>query len=283
MSNLGPILVKTYDITDYPQLVEINRSEVMRYGGMMTSRTPVPLAVSEDDDMAAVDALIDECISEAFPLITYKVCYRYTDVTWDGDQPVLPFDTYGSKNLAHVMRDCTEAVMFAATIGVGIDRLIAKYNRFSPSKALIMQALGAERVEALCDLFNAEIAAEAGGVAPVAGAADFAGEVAGADCGFGDYAGDDDSSSGADAVSSGDDDSSSSADSSETMSLRPRFSPGYGDLPLAVQREFMTLLDCAHLIGINLNESLLMSPSKSVTAIIGMYPSNEVSEGRDEI
>ena len=54
------------------------------------------------------------------------------------------------------------------------------------------------------------------------------------------------------------------------MSLRPRFSPGYGDLPLTVQKEFMTLLDCAHLIGINLNESLLMSPSKSVTAIIGM-------------
>ncbi|SCY02817.1 Vitamin B12 dependent methionine synthase, activation domain [Lachnospiraceae bacterium XBB2008] len=239
MSNLGPILVKTYDPADHPSLSEINRSEVMRYGGMMTSRSPVPLAVSEDDDMAAVDALIDECISEALPLITYKVCYRYTDVTWDGDQPVLPFDTYGSKNLAHVMRDCTEAVMFAATIGVGIDRLIAKYNRISPSKALIMQALGAERVEALCDLFNAEVAAEAGGVAPVAGTADSAG-----------------------------------ADASGTMSLRPRFSPGYGDLPLAVQREFMALLDCAHLIGINLNESLLMSPSKSVTAIIGIYPSH---------
>ena len=269
MSNLGPILVKTYDPADHPGLMQVNRSEVMRYGGMMTSRSPVPLAVSEDDDMAAVDALIDECISEALPIITYKVCYRYTDVTWDGDQPVLPFDTYGSKNLAHVMRDCTGAVMFAATIGVGIDRLIAKYNRISPSKALIMQALGAERVEALCDLFNAEIAAEAGGVAPVAGAADFAGADAsssgadavssGADCGFGDYAG-------ADASGTG-------------MSLRPRFSPGYGDLPLAVQREFMTLLDCAHLIGINLNESLLMSPSKSVTAIIGIYPSNEVSEG----
>ena len=239
MSNLGPILVKTYDPADHPGLMQVNRSEVMRYGGMMTSRSPVPLAVSEDDDMAAVDALIDECISEALPLITYKVCYRYTDVTWDGDQPVLPFDTYGSKNLAHVMRDCTEAVMFAATIGVGIDRLIAKYNRISPSKALIMQALGAERVEALCDLFNAEIAAEAGDVAPVAGTADSAGD-----------------------------------DASGTMSLRPRFSPGYGDLPLAVQREFMTLLDCAHLIGINLNESLLMSPSKSVTAIIGIYPSH---------
>ena len=234
MSNLGPILVKTYDPADYPALSEINRSEVMRYGGMMTSRSPVPLAVSEDSDTSAVDALIDECVKEVLPLITYKVCYRHTDVTWDGDMPVLPFDTFGSKNLAHTIRECTEAVMFAATIGVGIDRLIAKYNRISPSKALIMQALGAERVEALCDLFNSEVEAEYG-------AAD-------------------------DSVAA------DGAEQSPRLRLRPRFSPGYGDLPLTVQREFMTLLDCAHLIGINLNESLIMSPSKSVTAIIGMTP-----------
>jgi len=57
--------------------------------------------------------------------------------------------------------------------------------------------------------------------------------------------------------------------------LRPafmtwRFSPGYGDLPLETQRDFFAALDCPRRIGLNLNESLLMSPSKSVTAIIGI-------------
>ncbi len=52
--------------------------------------------------------------------------------------------------------------------------------------------------------------------------------------------------------------------------LTDRFSPGYGDLPLSMQRDVMAALDCGRTVGITLSESLLMSPSKSVTAIIGM-------------
>lgn len=50
----------------------------------------------------------------------------------------------------------------------------------------------------------------------------------------------------------------------------PRFSPGYGDLLLDCQREILAALDAERKIGIMLGESLLMSPSKSVTAIIGL-------------
>ena len=50
----------------------------------------------------------------------------------------------------------------------------------------------------------------------------------------------------------------------------PGFSPGYGDLPLDLQREIFAALDCPKRIGVSLNESLLMSPSKSVSAIIGL-------------
>lgn len=52
--------------------------------------------------------------------------------------------------------------------------------------------------------------------------------------------------------------------------LTERYSPGYGDLPLTVQREIFTALNCERTIGVTLLESLLMQPSKSVTAIIGM-------------
>ena len=52
--------------------------------------------------------------------------------------------------------------------------------------------------------------------------------------------------------------------------LTDRFSPGYGDLPLTMQRDVMEALDCAQTLGITLTDSLLMTPSKSVTAIIGM-------------
>ena len=83
----------------------------------------------------------------------------------------------------------------------------------------MLQAVGAERIEALCDLFNGEITEKK---------------------------------------------------RAEGLYTRPRFSPGYGDLPLELQKDIFDVLDCPRQIGLTLNQSLLMSPSKSVTAIIGV-------------
>ena len=52
--------------------------------------------------------------------------------------------------------------------------------------------------------------------------------------------------------------------------LRPRFSPGYGDFSLDHQRDFARVLEMQKTVGITLTESLLMLPSKSVTAVIGV-------------
>ena len=51
--------------------------------------------------------------------------------------------------------------------------------------------------------------------------------------------------------------------------VRPRFSPGYGDVPLEVQKDFFRLLPCQR-IGLTLMDTLIMSPEKSVTAFIGI-------------
>lgn len=52
--------------------------------------------------------------------------------------------------------------------------------------------------------------------------------------------------------------------------LRPRFSPGYGDLPLHYQKIIFEELECTKRIGLTLTDSLLMYPTKSVTALIGL-------------
>lgn len=57
---------------------------------------------------------------------------------------------------------------------------------------------------------------------------------------------------------------------SRGLFLRPRFSPGYGDLKLEHQKDWFRLLDITKQIGIELTDSLLMVPTKSVTAIIGI-------------
>lgn len=55
----------------------------------------------------------------------------------------------------------------------------------------------------------------------------------------------------------------------ENCILRDRFSPGYGDLNLEVQKIFFSLLDCKK-IGLTLMDSLVMAPEKSVTAFVGV-------------
>lgn len=57
--------------------------------------------------------------------------------------------------------------------------------------------------------------------------------------------------------------------SGRPLFIRPRFSPGYGDLPLETQTEIFHALDCTKRIGLTLTQSFLMYPTKSVTAFIG--------------
>ena len=54
------------------------------------------------------------------------------------------------------------------------------------------------------------------------------------------------------------------------LKTRPRYSPGYGDVPLEVQKDFFRLLPCTR-IGLTLMDTLIMAPEKSVTAFVGLY------------
>lgn len=49
-----------------------------------------------------------------------------------------------------------------------------------------------------------------------------------------------------------------------------RFSPGYGDLPLALQKDICALLDASRRLGVQVTDSFLLNPSKTVTAVIGL-------------
>ena len=52
--------------------------------------------------------------------------------------------------------------------------------------------------------------------------------------------------------------------------LTPRFSCGYGDFPLEAQREICALLRTDSQIGLCCDESFLLTPRKSVTALVGI-------------
>lgn len=192
------VYVKTY----IPH--KINKKEVMRYAGVR-------------ENIKEIEEVLTCCIKEIEDKLTYKVCYREFEISHKKDCIDFGFYKALSEDLKKNLEGCSKIILFGATIGLEVDRLIAKYNRISPVKALMFQAIGAERIEALCDEFNGEI--------------------------------------------------------KEKYFTSPRFSPGYGDLNLEFQKEIFKVLTPQKYIGLTLNESLLMSPSKSVTAIIGVKDS----------
>ena len=181
----------------------ICEKEIFRYAG-----------VKEPDPTTA--ELMQTVVEEAKSHLSFRSCYCELPVAIEGDSCRIGGVDFKSKNLSNLLEGCDTALVFAATIGVDIDRLIMKYSRLSPSKALMLQAFGTERIEALCDAFCRDYEAQSGN------------------------------------------------------SLTNRFSAGYGDLTLELQREIIATLNTPKNIGVSLNESLLMSPSKSVTAIIGI-------------
>lgn len=49
-----------------------------------------------------------------------------------------------------------------------------------------------------------------------------------------------------------------------------RFSPGYGDYPIDMQKYILQMLNAPKKIGLCTNDNFLLMPSKSVTAVVGL-------------
>ena len=191
------VLTKTYNNLPF------DKKEILRYSNCK-------------DLTPELEKLLNECIEEAKNIISYKVCYCVLPVNIK--ESAIDFNAFkvNSEKLALNLKNCESAIIFGATLGTELDRLIMKYGKLSPTKALFFQSIGATQIETLCDSFTKDIKNEL------------------------------------------------------NVDLKPRFSAGFGDLDLTYQKDIFKTLDCSKKIGLTLNDSLLMSPTKSVTAFVGI-------------
>ena len=191
------VLTKTYN--DLP----FDKKEILRY--------------SDCKDLSPeIEKLLNECIEEIKSKLSYKVCYCVFPVK--ATEKSIDFDAFrvNSEKLSLNLKNCERVIVFGATLGTEIDRLIMKHGKLSPTKALFFQSIGATQIEVLCDNFLEDIKKDL------------------------------------------------------KVNLKPRFSPGFGDLELTTQKDIFKILDCSKKIGLTLTDSLLMSPTKSVTAFVGI-------------
>ncbi len=64
------------------------------------------------------------------------------------------------------------------------------------------------------------------------------------------------------------------AKAAEIKNMTWRFSPGYGDLPITIQKQLISTVNAERLIGLTVTDSNILIPRKSVTAIIGISQNN---------
>ncbi len=187
--------------------MQVDKKEALRYMGVR----------GEPD--AQTLALIGDCI----PRLTGVAAFKYTalelPVTIEDDAVSFSGITVKSRALARHIAGSAHVLLFAATLGAGVDRLMQAYAATDIPRAAALQACAASLLENAADEAQAGCEKE--------------------------YA-------------------------EKGLYLRPRFSPGYGDFSLAVQPDILRLLDAQKRIGLFATKNIMLTPTKSITAVIGV-------------
>ena len=88
----------------------------------------------------------------------FKAVWKKSEVSFVGEDTVtFDFGKITSKALCKNLEGCKSAYVFAATAGIGIDRLMLRYRQLDPAKAVVISAIGSSAVECWCDKINAQI------------------------------------------------------------------------------------------------------------------------------
>lgn len=170
-------------------------------------------------------ALIEDSFRELDWTAKRRIIYRIFDVI-PGEAGSLAIGKMNieSRNLSKNLKDCREALLLGATLGVGVDRLLKRYSLTDMSRVVALQAAAAAMLEEYLDQWQSG----------------FSGEL-----------------------------------EAEGRFLRPRFSPGYGDFDIRHQDMILRMLNADKSIGLTMTDSFMLTPSKSVTAVIGISGKRE--------
>lgn len=179
--------------------LDINMQEAFRYAGVK----------------GEADENLHKLYSKAYKILAEyakpKAVYTPVNLQYTENGVIIEGEKIESLGLKKFLKGDTDIALMAATAGIEADRLINRYSMVEPSLALMLDALSAAAVEALCNkLCNGCFGVEE----------------------------------------------------------QRRFSPGYGDFPIEYQKRITEILNTPLNIGVTLTNSMMLTPSKSVTAVV---------------
>ena len=123
--------------------IEPSKKEALRYMGC------------RDNNVSDLEAIYEECLKEYKKVASYKAVYRFTDVVQSADNITnFGFCKISNDALYKNLSGCNSAVVFAATAGLGVDRLIMRYSKISPAHAVVTSCIASSAIEVWCDEIN---------------------------------------------------------------------------------------------------------------------------------
>ena len=142
------------------------------------------------------------------------------------------------------LEECNGMIVMAVTLGAGIDRLIRTAQIRDMAEAVLMDSGASVLAEQCAGILEEMIRTENG-----ANAQERSGPAAACEA----------------ALVQG---------KRQQVYFTGRYSPGYGDFPIEMQKTLLQTVDGPKNIGLTANESSILIPRKSITAIIGTadYP-----------
>lgn len=124
-----------------------NLGEVLRYSGIRNEN------LCSDDVLQSAVRAVNEVGDSSSPKKIYKECV----LQMNGAECDIDGISVTSKDLAEHLNGCEFALLFAATLGSGVDTLIRRYSEVRMSYAVMLQAAAAALIELYCDIANEEL------------------------------------------------------------------------------------------------------------------------------
>ncbi len=128
---------------------KLNRQEIARYLGIKGERP---------DERTS--ALVEEMINEISHLATPRYTARVLEILQTPEGVVLNPGglCLNSAQLKALLKHSSQGVLFAATLGVGVERRIRLYGTSDVLKSLVLDCVASEYIEKYCDEIQQEFA-----------------------------------------------------------------------------------------------------------------------------
>ncbi len=129
--------------------MEVDRREALRYLGFK----------NEEPD-AQTQSILNACI----PALTQAACFTHAllrlPITMEGETVSVSGLCIHSRSLLRHLEGCKEGILFAASLGAGVDRLMQAYLKTDMPFAVVLQACAAALLESHCDAVQERLAQE---------------------------------------------------------------------------------------------------------------------------